>query len=246
MFRGVPNGTASLYYDNSLKFYTESTGSQFYGNLRADDNSEIRLGNSGDLQLYHDGSNSYVNDQGTGSLRLVTNELRINNSANNELMIYAQQNSGVQLRYDNSTKLTTVNAGVSIAGSCNPDSHNSRDLGASNLRWATFYVVNQPNVSDRNEKNTIQHTDLGLSFINKLNPVSFKWNDTSLGIKTRYGLIVQEVEEAIKELGKNPDNIGMIDKPDKGSMGLCTNELIAPLVKAIQELSAKVAALEAA
>ena len=53
-------------------------------------------------------------------------------------------------------------------------------------------------------------------------------------------------KEAVKESGKDVDDIGMIDKPKEGSMGLCTNELIAPLVKAIQELSAKVAALEAA
>ena len=38
----------------------------------------------------------------------------------------------------------------------------------------------------------------------------------------------------------------MIDKPQKGAMGLNYIELIAPLVKAVQELSAKVAALEAA
>ena len=34
------------------------------------DNSKIKLGNSGDLELYHDGSNSYVTDSGTGSLRI--------------------------------------------------------------------------------------------------------------------------------------------------------------------------------
>ena len=34
------------------------------------DNSKIKLGNSGDLELYHDGSDSYVTDSGTGSLRI--------------------------------------------------------------------------------------------------------------------------------------------------------------------------------
>ena len=168
------------------------------------------------------------------------------NDVNNEWYLYTQANGTTIMYFNGSQKFRTESYGGRFAGTFRPDVNNARDLGASDARWATFYVVNQPNVSDRNEKNTIQNSDLGLDFINKLRAVSFKWNDASLGTKTRYGLIVQEVEDAVKELGKNPDDLGMIDKPEFGSMGLCVNELVAPFVKAIQELSAKVAALEAA
>ena len=240
------NSYAQLFYDNGLKLETQSTGVKWFGDLYCDDSQTIKLGSSADLRLFHDGNNSVIGNQ-TGVLIIASdNELLLRSNTGGENYFRGVPNGDARLYYDNSKKLATVNAGVEITGSLNPDQHNLRDLGASSQRWATLYVVNQPNVSDRNEKNTIQHSDLGLSFINKLNPVSFKWNNTSLGTQTRYGLIAQEVEEAVKESGKDVDDIGMIDKPKEGSMGLCTNELIAPLVKAIQELSAKVAALEAA
>ena len=127
----TPSTAAAIYRpaDNTLAISTANTeklridqnGTRFYGNLYGDDNREIRLGNSGDLQIYHDGSNSYVNDQGTGSLRLVTNELRLMNASNNELMIYALQNSYCQLRFDNSTKLQTTSGGVDITGTMMAD-----------------------------------------------------------------------------------------------------------------------------
>ena len=243
----VPGGNANydigdtsnlVRYVYSTRFYPNGTSRYITGVTGNYGTIEVKGSNGGWAGYSIDGRVVFMHNGSTGS--------GIYNDVNNEWMLTATLNGGVSLYYNASLKLETVNSGVLIMGSCNPNLHNQRDLGASNLRWATLYVVNQPNVSDRNEKNTIQHSDLGLSFINKLNPVSFKWNDTSLGTKTRYGLIVQEVEEAAKELGKDPDDMGMIDKPKDGSMGLCTNELIAPLVKAIQELSAKVAALEAA
>ena len=40
------------------------------GNFNAGDGERIRLGNSADFQIYHDGSNSYIQDTGTGTLNL--------------------------------------------------------------------------------------------------------------------------------------------------------------------------------
>ena len=59
-------------------------------------------------------------------------------------------------------------------------------------------------------------------------------------------MIAQEVEEAIEKVGKDVDDIAMVETPESGPKGLYYNEIIGPLVKSIQELSAKVAALEAA
>ena len=206
-------------------------------------------GQYGSVQINGSGVNGYEGFSIDGRYVLMHNggsDGGLYNDVNNEWYLYTQANGTTIMYFDGSQRIRTESYGARMNGTFRPNTTNSSDLGASDARWATFYVVNQPNVSDRNEKNTIQSSDLGLSFINKLNAVSFKWNDTSLGTKTRYGLIVQEVEEAVKELGKDPDDMGMIDKPEKGAMGLCVSELVAPLVKAIQELSAKVAALEAA
>ena len=207
-------------------------------------------GDYGSIQINGSGANGYEGFSIDGRAVFMHDgggNTGIYNDVNNEWMLYCGHNTTSILYFNGAQRVRTEDYGCRFAGTIRPNATSgsgSGDCGASDARWKTAYFVNQPNVSDRNEKNTIQSSDLGLSFINKLRAVSFKWNDTSLGIKTRYGLIVQEVEEAVKELGKDPDDMGMIDKPEKGAMGLCTNELIAPLVKAIQELSAKVAALE--
>ena len=68
----IGNGAVELYYDNSKKLETTSSGGTLYGDWLADanfllaDNDKIKLGNAADLQIYHDGSNSYLDDTGTG------------------------------------------------------------------------------------------------------------------------------------------------------------------------------------
>ena len=87
--------------------------------------------------------------------------------------------------------------------------------------------------SDRRWKSDIQNSSLGLDFISKLRPVSYlRNNDESK--KTEYGFIAQEVEEVLKETGT--ENTGMITVTDEGMYELRYNDLLAPMVKAIQEL----------
>ena len=73
--------------------------------------------------------------------------------------------------------------------------------------------------------------------------MSYKWNKDDG--KTHYGLIAQDLEETLTSLGKTIADFGGIYKDDESPMGLGYSELIAPLIKAVQELSAKVAVLEA-
>ena len=123
-------------------------------------------------------------------------------------------------------------------------------MGSTGRRIRTIYAANALNTSDRNEKNTITESDLGLDFICKLKPVSYKWNQKEgeegegLDTKTHYGLISQDVEEVIIETGKTLDDFGAIDKPDGDPMGLSYNEFISPLIKAIQEQKAEIDALK--
>ena len=109
--------------------------------------------------------------------------------------------------------------------------------------------------SDRNIKNSIQDSDLGLDFINLLKPVSFKWNqdveELTLDTKTHHGLIAQDVEDVITGLGKTLDDICIAVKPEGKTkngkdlpMAVDYNQLVTVLIKAVQELSAKVETLE--
>src|SRR4030095_570358 len=88
--------------------------------------------------------------------------------------------------------------------------------------------------SDRRFKSNIVNSNLGLCFISKLRPVSyFRINDEKQ--KTEYGLIAQEVEEVLKQEGV--DNSAMITVTDEGKYELRYNDLLAPMIKAIQELN---------
>ena len=140
------------------------------------------------------------------------------------------------------------------ANNFRPTHTNDVDLGTSSIRWKQIYTNNSVNTSDKNLKHTISDSDLGLSFVNKLRPVSYKWvqkEEESLDTKTHYGLIAQEIETALNLEGKNLNDFAGVFKPDDykedgtgGAMGISLSEIISPLIKAVQELSAKVDALE--
>lgn len=86
--------------------------------------------------------------------------------------------------------------------------------------------------SDKRWKTDIKPSNLGLNFIKALRPVSYVRlnNDTK---KTEYGFIAQEVETLLNASGAS--NSGIIAKDDEGMLSMRYNDLIAPMVKAIQE-----------
>ena len=86
------------------------------GGLTLADDVRAKFGNDGDLQIYHDGSNSFIKDVGTGILQLNTNYFQVKNADDNEFIIQASQNGAVSLRYDNSEKLATSATGVTVTG----------------------------------------------------------------------------------------------------------------------------------
>jgi hypothetical protein len=90
------------------------TGSS--GSVDAADNAKAKFGNSDDLQIYHDGSNSYINETGTGDLYIKCNdEIRIQGQDDANL-IYAQQDGSVGLYYNGSNKFSTTNTGIAVTG----------------------------------------------------------------------------------------------------------------------------------
>ena len=94
-----------------------SDGGTAIFNKNADfgDGSGIRLGAGNDLQLYHDGSNSYIDETGTGSLIIKSNRTRIQ-SDDGENQIEALANGAVELYFDTAKKIETSATGVTITG----------------------------------------------------------------------------------------------------------------------------------
>ena len=92
------------------------TGTKLSNPLDLSDNHKIRFGTGNDLEIFHDGSNSFIKDTGTGNLVLATSELSINNAASNEEMIKATENAGVELFHNNVKKFETESGGVALTG----------------------------------------------------------------------------------------------------------------------------------
>jgi hypothetical protein len=99
--------------DADATVFTVPTGTD---DILFPDSAKAMWGAGSDLQVYHDGSNSYVADAGTGTLNLLGNQVLIKNAANDETMLRCVENSDVELYFDNSEKLATVTGGVNITG----------------------------------------------------------------------------------------------------------------------------------
>jgi hypothetical protein len=81
------------------------------------DNDKATFGAGDDLEVYHDGSNSYVKDAGTGSLQLLGSSYVVIGSASGAgEMISAQSGAEVNLKFNNSNKLVTKATGVTVTG----------------------------------------------------------------------------------------------------------------------------------
>ena len=91
-------------------------GGSTSGDFTFGDNDKATFGNSSDLQLYHDGSSSYISDQGEGSLKLLASSFYLNNAADTENIIVASQNGAVSLFYNNIAKIGTSSNGATVSG----------------------------------------------------------------------------------------------------------------------------------
>ena len=90
---------------------------QFSKNVSLPDNVIARFGTSSDLQIFHDGSNSYINETGTGELRIQgSNNITFYSQLTSEVMAKMINDGGVELYYNNSKKIETTNTGVSVTG----------------------------------------------------------------------------------------------------------------------------------
>ena len=96
-------------------------GGTMTGNIVSGDNVKATYGTGADLEIYHDGSNSYIKDTGTGALVLNTSQLYINNPASNEFLLTATENGSVTLYYDNAAKIATTATGVNVTGTATTD-----------------------------------------------------------------------------------------------------------------------------
>lgn len=130
--------TAAVAEGRYLKSYTETdtlsdvtgrgattTDTITVGGIDLGDTDRARFGNSNDLQIYHDGTHSYIDETGTNDLRIrAFDDLSLMNINNNNLSLRCNLDDGAEdvvLYYANSPRVTTTSAGITVDGELDVD-----------------------------------------------------------------------------------------------------------------------------
>ncbi|MCX6148551.1 MAG: tail fiber domain-containing protein [Candidatus Kapabacteria bacterium] len=188
----------------------------------------------------------YLNQQGNYNIAIGTWSSLANSSGNYNSAL------GYQSLFNNSTGsfntaigynalqlATTGSNNIGIGNGANVPTNTSSNqvrIGNNAITYAGVQVA-WSITSDKRWKSDIKQSELGLEFIKKLNPVSYLRNNDNAQ-KTEYGFIAQEVEECLNNSGAS--NNGIITKDDNGLYNMRYNDLLAPMVKAIQEQQNKI------
>ena len=98
-----------------------TTGS--FGYVKIPDDGRLSIGKSNDLQIYHNGSHSFIRDRGTGNLILRTNAFQVKNEDNDETLLQANEDGAVTLYYNNNQKLVTRADGINVTGNITATTH---------------------------------------------------------------------------------------------------------------------------
>ena len=105
------NGTSGETVQNSGVTLDDSN------HLSFPDVAKAQFGGSNDLQIYHDASHSYINDAGTGNLKIASSQIDLLGGTDaGETMATFVDDGAVTLYHDNTAKIATSATGVSITG----------------------------------------------------------------------------------------------------------------------------------
>ena len=209
------------------------------------------------------------NNTASGAEALKNNSTGENNTAFGTDALFENTTGGGNTAVGISAGLTNIagsgNTFIGTGANANADYTNGTALGAGALLFqsnsivlgntsisAIFADVSITAVSDRRRKKDIRalDADLGLDFIEKLKPVSYRFSN---GDETeRYGFIAQDLEQALPaslhdtvERSEPEHGLALIERQnDKDrTYRVSYDELLAPIVKSIQEQQQEIATL---
>jgi hypothetical protein len=213
------------------------------------------------------GRNALYNTKESNNIGIGTNSLFNNVDGNKNIAVgsialysstSAKNNTALGYRaqvYYNHSNVIAVGA-CSLASGANHTVWGNSSNNVCNCVYAAWSTVSD--CRDKTEVETLS-SDLGLNLIRKLRPVKFK-NDhrdtyvrecgfkygekdgTLAGEKEHYGLIAQELNQALTELNVRFDGLG--HDSNKDAYRVTYEELIAPVIKSIQELDERLKIVE--
>jgi hypothetical protein len=194
-----------------------------------------------------------------GSYNTYIGERAGNSGYNGDNNTFVGRYAGYDVEGDNNTILgyyagssgnMDTNANCLVLGAnANPSTNsvsNEITLGDANISSLRCNVQTISSLSDERDKTAIKDLTYGLDFINDMRPVEFTWNrrDGSLGAKKDMGFIAQELwETELDHSSSSRTRLVNWENPQKLEADYVRSYPI--LVKAVQELSAQVTALEA-
>jgi hypothetical protein len=144
--RVVHLGVQSGVYIPAADSITSNQLATLNGNLNFDDNAKAVFGEGSDLQIYHDGGNSYVKETGTGALVLQSaGPAIVLEKTDGENMILANIDGDVKLYYNGSEKLATTSIGIDVTGTVTSDGLTSTGSGAN----TTYFIGGDNSVAGR-------------------------------------------------------------------------------------------------
>ena len=171
------DGAVDLYYDGSKKFETYAYGIKTTQNIMIgthaywEDSGEAIFGDDSDLKIYHSGADSVIDKTTDGNLLIYVHE-DFYLKHGTEKMIAALDNGAVELYHDNSKKLETTTAGITVAGAVTE-------------------------TSDIALKTNIEPIDNVLDKIKQITGYTYQFKDTG---HDSMGVTAQDVEKVFPEL----------------------------------------------
>lgn len=123
-------GTAAL---SAATDFVAVTGDAMTGNLTMADSVKVVMGTGSDMEIYHNGIDSVIHDNGIGDLKIRTSQLSVKNAADTATQITATEGGAVTLYHNNSSKLSTSSTGVTVTGTLAATAVTGDGSGLTNL-----------------------------------------------------------------------------------------------------------------
>jgi len=161
------DGPIELYYDNSKKFETTTSGVLVTGSITTTgdvilpDNAKLEIGSAagGDLQIYHDGANSYIDEQGTGNLFIKGSTNVLISTASGGQMAQFTDTGSAFLYHSGSLKFSTTSAGATVTGDLIVDGGDISLSGVAGVNGVTSLALKVAAVT----KATITSTKINIT-----------------------------------------------------------------------------------
>ena len=178
------------------------------GTLDIADDVKLMIGDSDDLQIWHDGSHSYVKDNGTGSLILLGDDVLIKNAAESENKARFTSDGSVQLYFNGNEKFATTNTGTNVTGV-------HVDDGATHDGDVTFTGASSNVVWDKSD-NFLEFADNSKATFGSGDDLQIWHNGSNSHIRNTEGdLIIDDTNGSIFIRAKSNEN-SIVCSPDAG------------------------------